>query len=552
MKKLTKNHIISTLPLLVSFFIVSLYSYFFSTVSEIWFDIKIEADAKTTTQFFFDTGAGFSPDKSYSRIVWANTPTTLNLQLPSEKTRRIRIDFDYPATKILIHKCALFDLSGGGRKKIFDLNNLSSTHNTGRIVLNKGRMTAEATGDDPQLIFTLPPTSFSPKINYPSILLHVFILFPFVLAAQKLFLFLWQKKEPPHTRSFNTLYTLLIVFSLVLWGGKIFCLFYEKTHEKVIAVQQNRSYKSPYNKPFIRTPLSFLRPDGIKIAGYIYTSKKTRKDYPAIILLHGNYPQGQQFPLYPVLATELATKGFIVMSIDIAGFGVSEDPFARDNAVDLSMQLETTGAIDYLYDHKNVKEGVLLLGHSMGAVPALRVGLDDPRAKGIILIGPPRRVRERFNFLPDINLFWWWAGKVRKEQYGISTFPSWYNKERMTQNYLKQDIIYLLPRLKKGGHKPLLLIDGSNEPKEDKLFLEQYVESCRPPVSLLRLPDAEHNCNVLFNGKSTVYNPNIMKQLTDAIVKWNDEIVITEKEHKMREIYCIFNRIQTPALLWTL
>ncbi len=547
-----KNVGILLSSILLSLSIVVFFYPATSSVEDIWLDIELETNAYTKAEIFFDTGVGFTPVESYKRTTWQRIPTILSLKLPPKKVRQIRIDFEFPAMAMSLRKLSLFSLNDGGKTKKIDMGNLISTHDIKQVIYQKNGVDVIASGRDPQVVFNIPASYYSPTINYISTTAYAVMLYPAVFILHLLLLFVLRKgRDVIPNRPFLYLHGSLLLLSLILWSGKLFCLHYEKNQTNRMVVQDGKHKKIPYTRSFTRKKVSFPRSDGITIAGYIYTSEQTAENSPVILLLHGNYPAGQLFPLYPVLAAELAKKGFIVMSIDFAGFGISGDPFIHNNPVDLSMRSETIEAINYLYNSEDLQGDIILLGHSMGATPALWVGLADPRVKTIVVIGPPRRVRERFHFDTDINLFWWWTGKIRENQYGISTLPAWYSKNYMVKNILSRDIIYLLPELRR-GHKSILFVDGGKETREDKIFLEQYVKSCGHPVSLLRLPKAGHNCNVSFNKTSILYDPETMRQLTTTINKWSKKWVVSQEEETVRSTYQLFRNILQPILNWTL
>ena len=90
------------------------------------------------------------------------------------------------------------------------------------------------------------------------------------------------------------------------------------------------------------------RPDGLAISGRLYQHVSQGLVRGNILLLHGNYPQGQMFPLYPLMAEALAERGFRVLTIDFAGFGQSADPFASERHVRSDLESGTALALGFL------------------------------------------------------------------------------------------------------------------------------------------------------------------------------------------------------------
>jgi hypothetical protein len=157
----------------------------------------------------------------------------------------------------------------------------------------------------------------------------------------------------------------------------------------------------------------------------------------------------------------------------------------------------------------------------MGADPALSVGVADPAVRSLVLIGPPRRVQERFRFPPDVDFFWNWALHVRRKVYGREGFPDWYSREEWQRQILARDMVYFLPYFSGWGHKPLLLIDGEREPGPDRDFLKRYGCRAAYPKKYVTLARADHNCNVSARGGQVMYDPVVMEQLIEEIDSWN-------------------------------
>ena len=161
-----------------------------------------------------------------------------------------------------------------------------------------------------------------------------------------------------------------------------------------------------------------------------------------------------------------------------------------------------------------------MIGHSMGADPALRVGLRNPHVGVISLLGPPRRVWERFHTAADIDFFWNWAIQVGQKQYNRDEFPAWYGKEQWRQDILRRDMALVLPRLTGWRHKPVLFVDGTREPMQDRIFLDNYVRRISFPKRYVTLNGVDHNSNVRLQGGEIWYEEAVMDQSVAVLDEW--------------------------------
>lgn len=59
--------------------------------------------------------------------------------------------------------------------------------------------------------------------------------------------------------------------------------------------------------------VTVVRDDGLKLAASVYTEDAAERR-PAIVLLHGNTHRGRRLPLYKVLASRLAERGYVVLT----------------------------------------------------------------------------------------------------------------------------------------------------------------------------------------------------------------------------------------------
>ena len=190
--------------------------------------------------------------------------------------------------------------------------------------------------------------------------------------------------------------------------------------------------------------ITFKREDGLKVVGSLYGLNLSEKK-AGILLLHGNTPVGRNLALYRIMAKKFAEWGYLIMTIDFTGFGESDDPFRLKKEEALDMDKDVDASLKYLRSLDELKGGqIYLLGHSMGAIPALRVGVQDSRVAGIIAIGPPRREAERLSDPQDRDYFWRRAQETRQKVYG-KPYPLWYTKEKWLKRTMRWEMAQFIP-----------------------------------------------------------------------------------------------------------
>lgn len=286
--------------------------------------------------------------------------------------------------------------------------------------------------------------------------------------------------------------------------------------------KQEDSVFQPYLFKVDAERISILRePGNLSLAGTLYHPVPEMEQDDAIILLHGNYPEGSHFPLYRVLATELARQGHLVLTIDFPGFGDSADPFVTGMPAGLDQTHDVRAALRYLKSLPALgNRSIHLIGHSMGAEPVLSVGLKEEQVASVVLIGPPRRVYQRFHYQPDVDFFWNWLLDSRKKVYSDTELPDWFTKEYWRRERLAKDMIHDLPALGAWTHKPVFLIEGELESGHDRRYLRWYYCHVSWPKRFMTLAGANHECNVKKDKDRIVYDPKVMARLTRTLDSW--------------------------------
>jgi pimeloyl-ACP methyl ester carboxylesterase len=266
--------------------------------------------------------------------------------------------------------------------------------------------------------------------------------------------------------------------------------------------------------------INLKRDDGLKVAGSLYGVRGDIREYPGILLLHGNTPLGRKLPIYKVLATKLVEREYIVLTIDFAGFGGSGDPFALGTKKALNSDRAVYTALNYLRALENVnKNKIYIIGHSMGANAAFSVGIKEASIKKIVVIGPARRTTERLLNPHDRNYFWNRWQDNRKIVYR-KQFPLWYTKDYWLKTTLDSDMKKYIPYFSQPSHKPLFLIDGEREHKKDKIYLQNFYENITEPKKYLTVPNSDHYFNIEGFCGLNFYDKIVVDRAVDEIDRW--------------------------------
>lgn len=253
--------------------------------------------------------------------------------------------------------------------------------------------------------------------------------------------------------------------------------------------------------------------DGLKIVGDIYTANDDLIK-PGIILVHGASPWGRKLALYRLIASQLSKKGYIVLNIDIRGFGESDDPHSWNDRVSMDESRDVINAVNYLTSLNHVdKNKIFIIGHSHGGSLAIIAGVEDERINKIVSIGPGRRIKER----------------LRKE---FDEFRKRYSHDRNIDYLIEKDMVYdyissltmenYIDYFNSHDHKPILLIDGQLESMNDRLFMKEYYSKITPPKAYVTIFNTDHykDCINFAGGKLLFFNKKKLSELIDIIDAW--------------------------------
>jgi len=163
-----------------------------------------------------------------------------------------------------------------------------------------------------------------------------------------------------------------------------------------------------YVTPSYVDPNSFTETDVTVGAGEwalpgTLTIPKGNGPFPAVVLVHGSGPNDRDETIGPNkpfkdIAWELASRGIIILRYDKRTL-VHAKLFTPDVLKNLTLQQETIDdallAVQLLRNHPEVdKNQIYVLGHSLGAMAAPRIGQQDPGVAGLIILAGATRPLE--------------------------------------------------------------------------------------------------------------------------------------------------------------
>ena len=235
-------------------------------------------------------------------------------------------------------------------------------------------------------------------------------------------------------------------------------------------------------------PISYKSSDGMKIPGYLTlpVSASSHENLPCIILVHGGPKGPRDYWGYDGVVQFLADRGYAVLQPNFRASGGYGKEFlnAGDKQWGKLMQDDITWGVKYL-----VKAGIAdpkrigILGGSYGGYATLAGLAFTPEvfACGVDIVGPSNL----FTLLESIPPYWE-AG--RKWLYEMTGDPETEEGQRI----LKQaSPLFSANKIV----KPLLIVQGANDPRVKKAESDQIVEALKAngqPVTYLLAEDEGH------------------------------------------------------------
>ena len=160
-------------------------------------------------------------------------------------------------------------------------------------------------------------------------------------------------------------------------------------------------------RPFSARPLDFglqaedawcRTEDGVLLHGWFIQAQAER---PCLLLFHGN---ADNISIRLPKAKEWASRGLSVLLIDYRGYGKSGGRISSGE----DLYRDARAGLKWLREKKKLTSAqIVLYGESIGSVPAIRLGTEEP-FKAVILEAPFTSLREmakiHYGFVPDFFL----------------------------------------------------------------------------------------------------------------------------------------------------
>lgn len=251
----------------------------------------------------------------------------------------------------------------------------------------------------------------------------------------------------------------------------------------------------------------------LTLIGTLYQPPAEVLDKPGILLLHGSTPQGRKLGLYRLMGQELAEQGYVVLKIDLRGFGESSDPPDVAQAASFDFVADVQAAAVHLGGIEGVNQNQLyIIGHSFGGDVALTAVTRGTPFQKLVLIGPGRRFMERGGN-PDAPEFdYFLRREMRYMRLRDPITADVFLAYRATLP-LENHIDYLTS----SNHLPVLLIDGSMESEADQAFLQDIYNTIISEKAYTSLTNADHYANVANIGPFIIYDELALEELLTTI-----------------------------------
>ena len=237
---------------------------------------------------------------------------------------------------------------------------------------------------------------------------------------------------------------------------------------------------------------SFKNSKGVDIAYFMYSYPKHRKD-KVIIFCHGI---GPGHTAYITEINELCKNGFKVITLDYMGC----DKSGGESMPSLN---EPSRDIDELINHLNLKEEIILIGHSLGGYSALNVISKRSDIKCGVIISGFISVEKELSHLVKSKLLGRYLAKYERQ------LEPEYTDEKIL-DYLKNT--------------------------DDKLlFIHSIDDQMVPYVDSTKVVESLNNPNFSFIIKEDRHhNPNYTKEAVDYMTDTFAEYTELVKKHKLK------------------
>lgn len=299
-----------------------------------------------------------------------------------------------------------------------------------------------------------------------------------------------QKKFPGREVSFQSSTEDYSKFLIAISGDRYASeswFFDTKTQELIHQYTPRPELKAVEEHLAPMQPVKYKSSDGLEIPGYLTTPQGVEpKNLPIVVLVHGGPKGPRDYWGYNPLVQFLANRGYAVLQPNFRASGGYGKAFM--NAGDLQwgklMQDDITWGVKYLIDEGIAdKDRVAIMGGSYGGYATL-AGLaftPDLYAGGVDIVGPSNI----FTLLESIPAYW---ESARAFLYGMVGDPETEEGRKLIE---EASPLFSADKI----DKPLLIIQGANDPRVKKAESDQIVIAMRDrgkEVSYLLAEDEGH------------------------------------------------------------
>ena len=145
------------------------------------------------------------------------------------------------------------------------------------------------------------------------------------------------------------------------------------------AYVMTRPFRQPVGPPAPGFTEGHVTSDGLRLRTWTWPGSPSR---PAVVIVHG---VGDSLESFVDMGSVFARRGHTVLLLDTRGHGGSEGRLITLGARERE---DVRAAMDALRRDGRARAGLVLVGHSMGAVAVLRAAADQPDVRAVIVEAP--------------------------------------------------------------------------------------------------------------------------------------------------------------------
>lgn len=323
-------------------------------------------------------------------------------------------------------------------------------------------------------------------------------------------------------------------FLITVWGDKYASetyFFDAKTKELIFQYTPRPELKKVEKYLAEMKPIRYKSSDGLEIPGYLTLPVAgSGKNLPMVVLVHGGPKGPRDYWGYSSYVQFLANRGYAVLQPNFRASGGYGKDF--QNAGDLQwgklMQDDITWGVKYMIDRGIAdKNRVAIMGGSYGGYATL-AGLaftPDLYAAGVDIVGPSNI----FTLLNSVPAYW---EAAKAFLYGMVGDP---NTEEGKKLIHDASPLFSVDKIV----KPLLIIQGANDPRVNQAESDQIVIALRDKgkkVTYLLADDEGHGyakpvnnmamCAEIEKFLSEVIGGRYQKDMPDDVAKRLKELTV--------------------------